>query len=74
MPFIYNLSPHFIKITDSHSNAHFYIIIDESFESVSLYKKKKKNLQSSIFSTPQRTIITNNCEKLNYNYNCKRNR
>lgn len=50
MPFIYNLSPHFIKITDSHSNAHFYIIIDESFESVSLYKKKKKNLQSSIFS------------------------
>lgn len=41
MPFIYNLSLHFIKITDSHSNAHFYIIIDESFDNVSLYKKKK---------------------------------
>lgn len=46
MPFIYNLSLHFIKITDSHSNAHFYIIIDESFESVSLYKKKKKKKSS----------------------------
>lgn len=73
MPFIYNLSLHFIKITDSHSNAHFYIIIDESFDNVSLYKKKKIfNRVSSL--SPQRTIITNNCEKLNYNYNCKRNR
>lgn len=71
MPFIYNLSLNFIKITDSHSNAHFYIIIDESFESVSLYKKKKTfNRVSSL--SPQRTIITNNCEKLNYNYNCNR--
>lgn len=72
MPFIYNLSLHFIKITDSHSNAHFYIIIDESFESVSLYKKKKKIFNRVSSLSPQRTIITNNCEKLNYN--CKRNR
>lgn len=63
MPFIYNLSLHFIKITDSHSNAHFYIIIDESFESVSLYKKKKKtfNRVSSLhFNAPLLQTIAKN--------------